>query len=215
MNTKPFIRKKATDQIEGVLQTLSSGRATHFVRQVAAAELKEFYLSGYVEDPQEYVEWFKEIRCATPDDEIRIYINSPGGDLGTALQFMRVMSECQAHITCSVEGECCSAATIIFLQADAFEITPHSLFMLHNYSGGIAGKGGEMFDQAVFERDWSRKLLADVYRDFLTEAEVEKLLDNKDMWLHAEEVAERCQRVMEARAKEAQAKEDGDSIQES
>lgn len=167
-----------------------------------AAVVHEFYLSGYIDEPQEYIEWFDTIRNATANDTIKIYINSPGGAVDTAIQFMRVLSETDAMVVCSVEGSCMSAATMIFLCAQEFEITPHSLFMFHNYSGGIFGKGGEIFDQAVFEREWSSRFLTHIYRDFLTDAEIKSLLDNKDIWLHSEDVLKRCQNLATARNKQ-------------
>ena len=167
-----------------------------------AAVVHEFYLSGYIDEPQEYIEWFDTIRNATANDTIKIYINSPGGAVDTAIQFMRVLSETDALVVCSVEGSCMSAATMIFLCAQEFEITPHSLFMFHNYSGGIFGKGGEIFDQAVFEREWSSRFLSHIYKDFLTDVEIKSLLDNKDMWLHSEDVLKRCQYLAAVRTKQ-------------
>ena len=177
------------------------------------ASVYEFYLSGYLEEPQEYVDWFDTIRNATANDQIRIYINCRGGDLDAAIQFMRVLGETEAEVTCSVEGSCMSAATMIFLCADNFEVTPHSLFMFHNYSGGVFGKGGEMYDQAVFERKWSNAFLNHIYQDFLTAKEIEGLLDNKDLWLDSEDVLKRCQALVAARYPD-QEPEDGDSVQE-
>jgi ATP-dependent Clp protease, protease subunit len=167
-----------------------------------AATVHEFYLSGFIDEPQEYIEWFDTIRNAGAADVVKIYINSPGGAVDTAIQFMRVLSETNATVVCSVEGSCMSAATMIFLCAQEFEITPHSLFMFHNYSGGIFGKGGEIFDQAVFEREWSQRFLKSIYRDFLTEVEIKSLLDNKDIWLHSDEVLTRCTNLANARNKQ-------------
>jgi hypothetical protein len=84
-----------------------------------------------------------------------------------------------------------SAATMVFLTADSFEVSEHSIFMFHNYSGGTFGKGGEMMDQLVHERKWSEHLLKRIYADFLTESEVGSLLDNKDIWMDGEEVLKR------------------------
>jgi ATP-dependent protease ClpP protease subunit len=163
--------------------------------------LYEFYLSGLITGPEDYIEWFNTIRNAGEQDVVKIYINSSGGDLNTALQFMRVLSESPATIVCSVEGSCMSAATMIFLCAEVFEVTPHSLFMFHNYSGGIFGKGGEIYDQAVFEREWSKQFLQYIYKDFLTSKEIDSLLENKDLWLHSEEVSNRVETLCEARRK--------------
>jgi ATP-dependent protease ClpP protease subunit len=168
----------------------------------SGSAIYEFYLSGCITGPEDYIEWFNTIRSAGPQDEVKIYINSSGGDLNTALQFMRVLSETQATVICSVEGSCMSAATMIFLCADVFEVTPHSLFMFHNYSGGIFGKGGEIYDQAVFEREWSKQFLQHIYKNFLTSKEIDSLLENKDLWLHSEEVSNRVEKLCEARTKE-------------
>ena len=84
-----------------------------------------------------------------------------------------------------------SAATIIFLSADIFEISEHSMFMFHNYSGMILGKGGEMYDNILHERKWSEKLFTSIYKDFLTKAEVESILENKDIWMDSSEVLKR------------------------
>jgi ATP-dependent protease ClpP protease subunit len=156
----------------------------------------EFYLSGEIEDASEYSEWFDIIRNARLGDVVKIYINSCGGDLYTALQFLRVLSESSAHVITSVEGACMSAATMIFLHGDEFEVTPHSLFMFHNYSAGVFGKGGEMFDQLQFERAWSENFLREVYHDFLTPDEIKSMLDNKDIWLTSEQVLARIDLVL-------------------
>jgi ATP-dependent protease ClpP protease subunit len=156
----------------------------------------EFYLSGEIEEPTEYTEWFDIIRNARATDTVKIYINSGGGDLYTALQFLRVLSETEAHVITSVEGACMSAATMIFLHGDEFEVTPHSLFMFHNYSAGVFGKGGEMFDQLQFERAWSENFLREVYHDFLTTDEIKSMLDNKDIWMTSEQVLARIDIVL-------------------
>lgn len=155
------------------------------------ARLHEFYLSGNIESADNYVDWFDVIRHAGQNDVVKLYINSYGGDLFTAIQFMRALGECEGTVAISVEGACMSAATMIFLTADMFEVSAHSMFMFHNYSGGTFGKGGEMLDQLQHERAWSEKLLREVYSDFLTEKEIGSMLDNKDLWMDGDEVVKR------------------------
>jgi ATP-dependent protease ClpP protease subunit len=104
---------------------------------------------------------------------------------------MRVMAESQANIIASVEGACMSAATMIFLAADGFEISENSMFMFHNYSGGTIGKGGEMYDNIMYERKWSDKFMRSVYSGFLTDIEIKSMLENKDIWMDPDEVFKR------------------------
>ena len=174
--------------------------ANNFTKPVA--HVHEFYLSGPIQDAEEYIEWFDVIRNASATDTVRIYINSPGGDLFTTLQFLRVMSETQASVVCSVEGACMSAATMIFLHAHSQEVTPHSLFMFHNYSAGTFGKGGEMYDQLQFERTWSENFMTAVYEDFLTREEIQSMLNNKDIWMGSDEVVKRLEAMQTKREAE-------------
>jgi ATP-dependent protease ClpP protease subunit len=176
------------------------------------SSLHTFYLSGNIEEPGEYISWFEVMRNAGENDVIQIHINSYGGDLFTSIQFLRAIADTQAHVICSVEGACMSAATMVFLAADTFEVSEHSIFMFHNYSGGTFGKGGEMIDQLVHERKWSQHLLKRIYADFLTEHEVTSLLENKDIWMDGEEVLKRLARrheIFEKRAKTNEKKVQG------
>lgn len=155
------------------------------------ASIHSFYISGTIEESSEYIQWFETMRNAGELDVIKFHINSYGGDLFTAIQFLRAMADTEAHVICSVEGACMSAATMIFLAGDSFEVSEHSVFMFHNYSGGTIGKGGEMIDQLVHERRWSEHLLKRIYAEFLSEDEVTSLLNNKDIWMDGEEVLKR------------------------
>lgn len=174
--------------------------------------IHELYLVGEIESPEEYIQWFDIIRHAAETDVIKIYINSPGGNVFTAIQFMRVLRSTQANIVMSVEGECASAATMIFLCGHSFEVAEHSMFMYHNYSSGLMGKGGELYDRVKHERQWSEALLRDVYKDFLTEEEIVAILENKDIWMTGGEVIERL-KVKKA-AIEAEQENNGNDIEE-
>ena len=175
-----------------------------------AASVYEFYISGEIESPDCYIDMFDTIRHARKDDTVKIYLNSPGGDLFTAIQFMRVFADSDAYIVCSVEGACMSAATMIFLAADSVEITPHSSFMVHDYSSGTFGKGNEMYHQIQHERRWSEKLLREVYEDFLTVEEIKQVVEGKDLWMDIDEVVLR----MEDREEKRTAREGNTAIGE-
>lgn len=180
-----------------------------------ALNIHEFYISGDIEGSEDYIDWFDTIRSAGQNDILKFYINSPGGDLFTAIQFMRVLNETEANIVVSVEGACISAATLIFLCGHQFEVSPHSMFMFHNYSSGVVGKGGEMYDRLAHEKGWSEKLLRDVYSDFLTEKEITSILDNKDIWMDGDQVVERLKKkVASLEAKQAEEESEEDDVTE-
>jgi ATP-dependent protease ClpP protease subunit len=119
---------------------------------------------------------------------------------------MRAISESRATVVASVEGACMSAATFLFLMADVCEISDHSIFMFHNFSGGTFGKGNEMMAQVHHNEKWGRNLMETIYKDFFTDDEIESILEGKDYWLSPDEVTERLKKrndKLEKQAKEA------------
>ena len=158
----------------------------------------DFYLNGHIEGPEKYVEWNHIIRTAGETDIIYLHINCYGGDVMTAIQLMRALSESRAQVIASVEGACMSAATFIFLIADSFEISDHSMFMFHNYSGGTFGKGNEMKEQIFHEEKWSAHLMKQIYAGFLTEAEIESIQKGQDIWMTPSEVGKRLEMRMKS-----------------
>jgi len=170
-------------------------------------QILDFYLNSAIGNPEEYSEWTQILRSSTEQDVVYLHINCYGGQALTAVQLMRAMSESRATIVASVEGACMSAATFIFLMADVCEISDHSIFMFHNFSGGTIGKGNEMLAQVHHNDKWARGLMDSVYKDFFTDDEIESILEGKDYWLSPEEVTERLKKrnnKLEKQAKTAQ-----------
>lgn len=181
------------------MELLTGGeKKRNYFHHRPVANIHEFYLVGEIKRAEEYIDWFDIIRNAGKNDVVNIHINSYGGDLFTAIQMIRVLGECEGTVICSVEGACMSAATMVFLCADGFEVSGHSMFMFHNYSGGTIGKGGEMYDNIVHERKWSEKLLREIYNNFLTEDEIVSVLNNKDIWMDGDEVIKRLESMKQA-----------------
>jgi ATP-dependent Clp protease protease subunit len=162
-------------------------------------QLHTFYINGEIESPDNYTDVFEIIRNATQNDVVKIHINSPGGDLFTAIQFMRVLGETEAKVITSVEGACMSAATLIFLCGEQFEVSEHSVFMFHNYSTIMMGKGGELYDNIVHDRKWSENLLKTAYEGFLEEDEITSILNNKDIWISGDEIQNRLENYAEVK----------------
>ena len=162
--------------------------------------ISDFYISSQIGPASDYVDWFQRIRAARESDILRFHINCPGGDLFTTIQFMQVLSETKATVVMCVEGACMSAATLLFLMGDEFTVTDHSVFLFHNYSGGVVGKGAEIYHGVMHERKWTEKLLRHAYEGFLTTNEISQLVEDKDVWMDAETVI--------ARLKEKETKND-------
>lgn len=172
--------------------TINAGRV--LFSQKPMSQMHKVYLCGTIKRPEEYTEIFETIRNAGEQDVVYIHINSEGGFLFSAIQFLRVLGETKATVIASVEGLCMSAATLIFMAAKHHEITNHSMFMFHNYSNKVEGKGGELLDHIIHTHAWGERLLRDMYASFLTEDEIKFILNGKDLYLTSEEVANRLER---------------------
>ena len=157
------------------------------------ARIFDFYLSGEIKEARDYQDWTQIMRTATENDAIVIHINSPGGEMFSAIQLMRAMAESPATIIASVEGMCMSAATLIFLSAEVCEISDHSHFMFHSYSSGNWGKGHEQLEQTLADDKWARNLFTSVYKHFLTATEITDVVKGRDLWMDSKEVSKRLE----------------------
>tara|TARA_R110002153_G_scaffold26320_1_gene82678 strand:- start:371 stop:1018 length:648 start_codon:yes stop_codon:yes gene_type:complete len=168
-------------------------------------QILDFYLNSSIGSPEEYAEWNQILRSSGEQDVVYLHINCYGGQALTAVQLMRAISESRATVVASVEGACMSAATFLFLMADVCEISDHSIFMFHNFSGGSIGKGNEMMAQVHHNDKWARELMGSIYKDFFTDDEIESILEGKDYWLSPDEVTERLTKRNDKLEKQAKA----------
>ena len=169
----------------------------------------DIYMDGDLGPPEEYREEFETIRNMGVDDIVYMRYNGDGGYCSTAIQFMKCFAETEGTVISSLEGDCSSAHSMMYLSGHGFEVSPHTHIMCHNYSGGVVGKGHEILKRVEFQKKWSEAFIRSVYEDFLTPEEVELMLKGDDFYFPADEVFQRCQNMVnirEERAKEEIAK---------
>lgn len=151
----------------------------------------DFYIVDEIKEPDAYLEMIQTLKSADPQDTIFIYLNTPGGNLYTTIQIMAAMTNSHAKVITCMEGQVCSAGTFIFLKGDAKLVNPHSTFMIHNYSQATSGKGNEIVSHINYMRQYFDKLAADVYKEFLSEEEINAVVYGNDLWMDSHEVVRR------------------------
>lgn len=169
-------------------------------------------ITGEIGPPEHYIEELTTIRNAGEGDSIEIFLNTPGGYVTTGAQFVSAIQNSKATVIGHLESECHSAGTYIALSCDGLVIYDNAFMLIHNYSGGSYGKGDDSLEQVKNTRDWIRDLMSRMYIPFLTEAELESVFSNNDMYLRADEIKRRWDLVVEQR--EAEAKEENDKLQQ-
>lgn len=144
-----------------------------------------------LEEPELFQEELATIRMANENDIVHILINSQGGREDTMKAFLNVMAQCPAHIITEIESDCNSAATMIFLAGDEMRVTDDAEFMIHTGAYGTSGKEGNVRQQVEFFAKSNARLMKKYYKHFLTDSEIEEVINGKDMWMDAEEIVQR------------------------
>ncbi len=118
-----------------------------------------------------------------PPPNIKIHINSGGGDLFAGLAMSDSIRVCKVPVTTIIEGEAASAATLISVVANKRLITKNSHMLIHQMSAGFWGKHNEFLDELK-----NQKTLMDVvkkiYRDYtkITVRELNACLKKDIYW---------------------------------
>lgn len=160
-------------------------------KQTIQVNLYHFYIITEIDQPEAYLDLINVLKTAEAHDTIFIYLNTPGGSLSTAVQIIGAIRQCAGTVVTCLEGEVCSAGTMIFLSGHRHIISPHSTFMIHNYSHWFGGKGNEVVSYIRYQEQYFRKLARDVYSGFLTDEEIDAVFDGKDFWMDSDEVLRR------------------------
>ena len=165
---------------------------------VAKDKIVTVFLNDEIYEPGAYNELCYTLEN-TVADSVRMYMNNGGGQLDSMLSIIASMERCGCEITGVLSGTVASAATMIALQCDKLEVADHTSFMIHSASGGTGGKLHETKAYMEFNDKNVRNILHDMYKDFLTEPEIKRVLDGKDMWMGKDEVLERFARMKDAK----------------
>ncbi|AUR91588.1 ClpP/crotonase-like domain protein [Vibrio phage 1.161.O._10N.261.48.C5] len=149
--------------------------------------------------PADHHEEVYMMRQAGEGDLVNLHINSGGGALVTFSAVQNVMKNSEAHFHAILEGDASSAASMLFLIADSQEVADHAEMMIHqaqlSYGSHAQGFKGAA-DMIAYQNE---KLVYEVYKDFLNEKEIEKVLNGGEIWLHADQIRDRLARREQVR----------------
>ena len=125
------------------------------------------------------------------DDELEVMVNSPGGQVFSALAINGLLSQHKGQVTIHVAGLAASAATIITSLKNAkCVIDKGSMMMIHNPSSSVAGTSDDLKHEADV-LDKSAQSIRNIYaqKTGLDEKKIKQLMD-AETWLTAEEAVE-------------------------
>ena len=126
-----------------------------------------------------------------PDDEISIYINSPGGEVSSGLALYDVMKSVNCPIRTVCVGTAASMGAVLFAAGDRRDMLPHAQVMVHDplvmRTGGSALQLKNMSESLMRTRENIARILAEHTGKSLDEI-YEKTAE--DSWFTAAEAVE-------------------------
>ena len=125
------------------------------------------------------------------DDDLEVMINSPGGQVFSALAINGLLSQHKGQVTIHVTGLAASAATIITSLKNAkCVIDKGSMMMIHNPSSAVAGTSDDMKHEAeILEKNAQAIRYIYAEKTGLEEKKIKELMD-AETWFTAEEAVE-------------------------
>lgn len=144
----------------------------------------EIRIVGEINDTENIV---KLIESAVAD--IDLHINSPGGDVFAGLNVVNAIQKSKVQVTAHVEVMAASIAGVIALACDKIEIDKNSLIMLHNCWTVTSGDK-KALEQDIKAMEAIDNILHNIISENSTDDTLIAQIDEGDVWLTGEEVAE-------------------------
>lgn len=135
------------------------------------------------------VEFKKELDQLGGVKNIKVYLNSPGGDPFAAMTMCNLLKRHSATITIQIDGLAASAATLIVCAGNRVLAPAGAMMMFHNVKVGIMGYfTADKLRELADGNDKIEKAIAEAYatKSKLPEKELAKLLDGEN-WKTAKE----------------------------
>lgn len=86
----------------------------------------------------------EDIEAIGDIDELRVYVNSPGGSVFAGHALHAILSRLKAKVTAYVDGVAASAASVVIMAADEVVMYPQSMIMIHDPWALAVGNADEM-----------------------------------------------------------------------
>ncbi len=138
---------------------------------------------------------FNRIDRDLPAEErkpIRLYINSPGGDLIEGMALISVMKLSKTPITTINIGQWCSMAFLIGITGDRRLSLPNATFLMHDGTSGAFGSTSKVQDQIEFEKRFEQEVVKRHVLEHSTMKEVDyNALARVELYMLPEDALER------------------------
>lgn len=200
-NSKPKKRRSEEEEYEDDTTPSPQSHLNYLVR----TETRHLYtipIDESFKDAVYYRYVTKIIADSEKYDQIEFEISSPGGALNGLVALLTAMERTEATTVAHINGECYSAASMLALNCNIINVSPHSSMLVHFMTFGASGKSTDVLSQVKHGHSSFEKLFRQTYKHFLTDIEIDKCIDGLELWLSAEDVVKRLERKFKLLKKE-------------
>lgn len=183
-----------------------------FQKETTITEM-EVYLDEPIKGLPYYRGLIHYMHCMQAEDSLIIWLDTPGGQLDSALAIIDAMETTEGQVQVIVTGEAASAGSLIALSAPNLVLGAKARFMLHAASYSIGhSKQGDIESRVENSKQLLKGVVEEGYKDFLLPEEIELMFIGKDYYMDAAEVTARLEQreklQEERQVKELQEQED-------
>ena len=167
----------------------------------------KIFLYGPIESAFDFAEAIETLARCDEGDTVTIHLSSPGGCVSAVDALLHAIKTAQdngVNVHAVASGLTASAATFVLLECSSFELSDGFHALIHNGSLGDGGSYNQFRASTTFYLKYMEERLRDVYKHFLTDEELDQVMDGKDIWLSPQDWIERYQKRNEAYLAEQQ-----------
>lgn len=193
-------RSKSLDTLDDLFGTEVVGlpKQRAFTQQ-SVVNITQYYLVDALETMDDGVELCNILRTAASTDVVILRINCVGGRFDVGTMIINAIEDSEATVIGYIEQSCASMATLIFLACDDWQVSKYGEMMIHTSSYGTGGKDHEVYAYSKFTHEQNDKRIKDAYAGFLTQQEIQHVLNGGDIYLTEEDINVRLNDMLDHR----------------
>lgn len=159
----------------------------------------EAYITGTVEDVDEYIDLIDTLLTASEQDEYFIYEDSPGGYVASGGIIASAIHHSKANVFTVARGLCASSAALIHSAAKPGNavVTLFAIMMYHMSSHFAVGVSTQIAREAIDQVRYVNECLLNKAKDdgHITEEEFKQIQNGEEIFIPAHEFIKRTQKT--------------------
>lgn len=163
------------------------------------SRLMHIYLGDMDDGIDGHIEAIDAIRVAPEADTIVIHITSFGGATCIADNYIEAIRDSRAHIVTKAIGTVASAGTMVWLAGHERVAADFSKFLFHNIRGGGFEDIHNLKRYIDASAEYAGGGYRDMYRDILTEKEIEEIFSGQEVHILGQEMQKRLAKIESAK----------------